>query len=127
MIFWYDSLYMDDSVRRKKEKCKRIIEKKVSRSKSPRNNFSWKNVLFGKNYYIIILANNTHNLFEIMNTNQMFFKYYEHTDVYVVGVSKDYEGAVEILRQIMTDGYRRDKEFDPRKVFTRDCFQAGDS
>lgn len=121
MIFWYNSLYMDDSVKENEEKCRRIIGKRTKWQKFP-----WKFLPFKKSYYTIILANNKDNLFEIVNTNQMFFKYYEHTNVYIVGVSRDYEGAVEILRQIMTSGYRGDKEFDPRKVFTRDCFLAGD-
>lgn len=115
MIFWYNSLYMDDVVRKKEEKCRKTIEKRSIWRKLP-----WK-----KSYYIIMLANNEKNLFEIMCTDQMFFKYYGNTDIYIVGVSGDYEGAVEIFRQIMTQGYGKDEGFDPRKVYSRECFSPG--
>ena len=78
--------------------------------------------LFQLHFYLLVLANNQENLFEIVNTNQMFFRYYEYTDVYVVGIAKNYDGAVEILRRIMTEGYGADQAFDPRSVFTRNRF-----
>ncbi len=115
MIFWFNGLYMDDSVRKNEKKCREIIERRSKWQKLP-----WK-----KSYYIIILAGNEKNLFEIMNTDQMFFKYYGYTDIYIIGVSRDYEGAVDMITQILINGYEKDKEYDPRKVFTRDCFQAG--
>ena len=111
MIFWYDSLYMDDTVKKKEKKCRKIIEKGC---KSKR--------LFGMGYFVVILANNAENLFEIMNTKQMFFRYYGCGHLYVLGVAKDYAGAVEIFRYIMTKGYEADSGFDPRSVFTKDRF-----
>lgn len=117
MIFWYDGLLMDKAVRKKEEKCKRIIEKRSIWQKLP-----WK-----KSFYILMLANNSENLFEIMATNQMFFRYYGYTDIYIVGVSQDYEGAVQMLRRVMADGYAGDADFDPRKVYTKERFSAGKS
>lgn len=114
MIYWYNNLYMDDAVRRRKRKCQITIEKRSIWQKLP-----WK-----KSYYIIMIAKNKENLFEIVNTNEMFFKYYGYTDIYIVGVATRYEGAVEILRRIMTEGYRKDREFDPRRVFRRDQFRS---
>lgn len=113
MIFWYENLYMDDSVKEEEKKCKKIIEKRSFWQKLP-----WK-----KSYYIIILANNKKNLFEILNTSEMFFDYYGHTDIYIVGVARKHENAVEILRQILTEGYQKDDDFDPRKVFLKEHFQ----
>lgn len=116
MIFWYDSLYMDDAVRRKEKKCRKIIEKEA------KSTAAWYKLLFKKSYFIVALAHNGENLFEIMNTNQMFFRYYGGTGLYILGVAKDYDGAVEIFRYIVTKGYGSDHSFDPRKMFTKDKF-----
>lgn len=115
MIYWYDDLYMDQPVRREEEKCRKTIGKRSFWQKLP-----WK-----KSYYIIMLANNRENLFEIMSTSEMFFRYYGYTDIYIIGVSRHYKGAVELLRRIMTEGYRKDIGFDPRQLFRRERFQPG--
>ncbi len=114
MIFWLDDLYMDDTVRKKGKKYKQIIEKRSFWQKLP-----WK-----RSFYLITLANNGDNLFEILNTDQMFFRYYEYHKLYVVGVAANYDSAVEILRKIMTEGYKETPSFDPRKHFTKDRFAA---
>lgn len=115
MIFWFNGLYMDESVRKNEKKCREIIERRSKWQKLP-----WK-----KSYYIIMLANNRENLFEIMNTSEMFFRYYGYTDIYIIGVSRHYKGAVEMLRRIMTEGYRKDTGFDPRQLFQRERFRPG--
>lgn len=117
MIFWYDDLYMDDSVRQKEKAFRKTIEKRSVWQKLP-----WK-----KSYYIITLANNEENLFEIMNTDEMFFRYYGYTDIYIVGVSGDYDGVVEMLAQILTEGYRENRDYNPREVFTKEYFHAGNN
>lgn len=114
MIYWYDSLYMDGTVRKNVKKCKKNIEQG--------GRFFRNRCFSGKGYFVVALANNGKNLFEIMNTNQMFFRYYESKKLYVLGVAGDFEGAVEIFRYIMTKGYEEDREFDPRQVFTKDRF-----
>ena len=118
MIFWYEHLYMDEKLRHKEKQCKKIIEHRRKWKKYPWQMLPWK-----KNYYVLALASNQENLFDIMNTDQMFFRYYEHQDLYVLGVSENYDGAVEILQQIMTDGFHNEPEFDPRKLFTKDRFR----
>lgn len=115
MIFWYDNLYMDDWVRKNREKCRKTIERRSVWQKLP-----WK-----KSYYIITLANNKENLFEIISTDEMFFRYYGYTDIYIVGVARDYDSAVEILTNFLTKGYQKDSEYNPRNVFTKECFHRG--
>ncbi len=120
MIYWYDHLYTDDVLCRKKQDYKKVVEDKV-RKGVPGRILSRK-MLPGKHYYLLVLASNQENLFEIVNTNQMFFRYYEYTNMYIVGIAKRYDGAVEILRRIMTEGYGADLAFDPRSVFTKNRF-----
>lgn len=112
MIYWYDHLYTDDVVRGKEHTFRKVVEE---RSK-------WQNLPWKKSYYLRVLASNQENLFEIVNTNQMFFRYYEYTNMYIIGIAKKYDGVVEILRRIMTEGYGTDLAFDPRTVFTKNRF-----
>nr|MBP3598663.1 hypothetical protein [Eubacterium sp.] len=122
MIFWYEELYMDSYVVKNEKKCKKIIEERCCYKKDLKK--KWKENLapWNTNYELLVLANNKNNLFEIINTKQMFFSYYSMSDIYVVGVAKHYEGAVEILRQIMESGYRKDDHYDPRVQFTKEHF-----
>ena len=71
MIYWYDHLYTDDVVRGKEHTFRKVVEE---RSK-------WQNLPWKKSYYLLVLASNQENLFEIVNTNQMFFRYYEYTNM----------------------------------------------
>lgn len=126
MIYWYDSLYMDGAVRKNVRKCKKSIEQGCRRESGRGGRLFGNRCFAGKGYFVVALANNGENLFEIMNTNQMFFRYYESKKLYVLGVARDFEGAVEIFRYIMTKGYREDREFDPRRVFTKDRFVSAE-
>lgn len=108
MIRWYRSLYMDDEVRKNPEKCKKRVMKRRP----------WK-----KNYYVLVLAANPNNLFEIMETRQLFFRHYARFDMYVVGLAVDYEGAVKLLQQMLEEIYRADDSFSPRKYFDKDDFK----
>lgn len=122
MIYWYDSLYMDDIVKKHEKKCRKSIEQSCRSQDAQGHRFFRRRCFLSKGYFVVALANNGKNLFEIMNTNQMFFRYYGGKKIYVLGVAGDFEGAVEIFRYIMTKGYEADREFDPRRVFTKDRF-----
>lgn len=108
MIRWYRALYMDEKVKENPEKCK----KRVMRRRP------WK-----KSYYVLTLASNADNLFEIMDTRQLFFRYYARHDMYVVGLSADYAGAVELLRQMVEEICCADASFSPRAYFDKDDFK----
>ena len=112
MIFWYKDLYMDEKVRKQEKKCKKIIEERSIFQKLP-----WK-----KSFYIITLAENEKNLFEIMNTDQLFFKYYGQKELYVIGVTSDYDAAVSVVEQILCEGYAASEEFSPKQIFEKNIF-----
>ena len=86
MIYWYQNLYMDEAVEKNPKRCKKRVEKRRP----------WK-----KSYVVLTLAQNDKNLFEIMQTRQLFFRRYRHVDMYVVALTSDYDAAVEILQQIL--------------------------
>ena len=104
MIYWYQNLYMDEAVEKNPKRCKKRVEKRRP----------WK-----KSYVVLTLAQNDKNLFEIMQTRQLFFRRYRHVDMYVVALTSDYDAAVEILQQILEKGYRENPEYNPRNVFVR--------
>lgn len=107
MIYWYQDLYMDDKVAANPERCKRRVERRRP----------WK-----KNYVALTLASNEENLFEIMETRQLFFRRFSYMDLYVVGLTSSYDKAVELLQKILVEGYEADASFQPRKCFRKEDF-----
>ena len=110
MIYWYQNLYMDETVEKNPKRCKKRVEKRRP----------WK-----KSYVVLTLAQNDKNLFEIMQTRQLFFRRYRHVDMYVVALTSDYDAAVEILQQILEKGYRENPEYNPRNIFAKKEFYPG--
>lgn len=108
MIYWYRNLYMDDAVAKHPERCKKRVERRRP----------WK-----KSYVALTLASNEKNLFEIMETRQLFFRRYNHFDLYVIGLASSYENAVEILQKILERGYSLDSSFQPREHFKKEDFE----
>lgn len=107
MIYWYPDLYMDEKVAKHPEKCKkRVAERRL-----------WK-----KSYVVITLAINEKNFFEIMETRQLFFRWYSHHDLYVIGLASDREAARKLLQQIIEDMWREDTSCRPQDYFKRDEF-----
>lgn len=107
MIYWYRDLYMDDQVAKHPERCKKRVE-----SRRP-----WK-----KNYVAVILAVNEENLFEIIETRQLFFRRYSYMDLYVVGLTSSYDRAVDLLQKMLVEGYKADPSFQPRGHFGKKDF-----
>ena len=110
MIYWYRNLYMDEAVAKHPERCKKRVERRRP----------WK-----KSYVALTLAVNENNLFEIMETRQLFFRRYNHLDLYVVGLTSSREKAVEILQEILEQGYSSNPSFQPRELFKKEDFVCG--
>lgn len=107
MIYWYRDLYMDEKVAVNPERCKRRVERRRP----------WK-----KNYVAVVLAPNERNLFEIMETRQLFFRRFAYLDLYVVGLTSTYDKAVELVQKILVEGYEEDSAFQPRECFRKEDF-----
>jgi hypothetical protein len=102
-------MYMDKKVAKHPKRCKRRVA-----GRRP-----WK-----KSYVAIVLAANEENLFEIMETRQLFFRRYGYLDLYVVGLASNYENAVELLQQMLVKGYKENPSFSPRTCFDKKDFVA---
>lgn len=108
MIYWYQKLYMDEKVAKNPGKCK----KRVMRRRP------WK-----KSYVAITLAANRDNLFDIIETRQLFFRRYSYLDLYVVGLASEQGKARELLQHIVEDMWSQNADicvdsFFPKSKFT---------
>ena len=115
MIHWYNDLYMDQKVRENPGRCKNHIERCAGSLKRSISKF-W------RSYYVITLPSNEKNLFDIMETRQLFFRRYAHLDLYVVGLAKNYNSALELLQQILLEGIGQDGELQLRNRFDKSDF-----
>lgn len=107
MIYWYQDLYMDDKVAKNPERCKKCVERRRP----------WK-----KKYVAVILAVNDENLFEIIDTRQLFFRRFSYMDLYVVGLTSTYDKALELLQKMLVEGYQSDPSVRPRDRFDKKDF-----
>lgn len=109
MIYWYPNLYMDETVKKNPRRCKkRIIRRRP-----------WK-----RSYAAITLAGNDSNLFEIMETRELFFRRYCYLDIYVIGLAADREEAKKLLQCIVEDVYKEDSTFLPKEYFQKSAFSS---
>ena len=115
MLHWYRNLYMDEAVQKKTEKSKRRVE---MCHKSFRQSLCfWK-----QDYYVIMLAENPQNLFEIIEIRQLFFRRYQHMDLYVVALAVTKERAVRLLKDMLTEIWESDRQFCVRGYFDKEDF-----
>lgn len=115
MIHWYNNLYMDQKIRENPKRCKQHVERCAG---SLRRSLS----KFWRSYYAITLPSNEKNLFDIMETRQLFFRRYAHLDLYIVGLAKNYDSALDLLQQILMETAGQDGELQFRNRFDKSDF-----
>ena len=102
MVKWCSKLYMDEKIKKEPKKWKKRVEKeKLSYS-----------------LYCIAFSSNEKNLFDIMDCNELLFKYYKKREIFIVGLASSKENAVELVRIMIEDIYRETGEFKVREYFT---------
>ena len=70
--------------------------------------------------YCIMLANDGHNLMEIISCNEFIFDYYRKKDMFVLGLSSSYKNAVTIVTSIIMQVYNETGTCDVRDYFSRE-------
>ena len=101
MIKWYPNLYLDEKATKKVEKLKSKIE-----TGKP---------LFG--VYCICLALNKNNLFDIIDVNELLFRYYKQKQLTIIGLAYGRESAVRLIEKISLDIYQHTDNFEPEIFF----------
>ncbi len=115
MLHWYRKLYMDETVRKHPGKSRKRVE--MCHRSFRQSLCFWKG-----DYYVIALAQNDQNLFEIIEARQMFFRHYRNTDFYVVGLAGSRDSAVELVRGILESAFGQDGQFRVREYFKKGDF-----
>lgn len=109
MILWYKELYLDKwAAKKPKKRKKKILSRRPLK----------------KHCYLIALASNEKNVFEIFHTRELYFKYNQERMIYVVGIAKTEEKAQELLQTMVQDMLEKQERFLPRSFFDRRDFSA---
>lgn len=95
---YYRYLYLEEGLEKKKEKVMQKLE----------------NRKFQFDIHLIVLSQIGDNQLEIINAAQLLQRDYPDEDYFVVGIAKDYEGALEIVEEIVKTVYNETKGADIR-------------
>ena len=93
---WYDDLYVGESIIHKTNKIKWKILHNAGQIR----------------IYVITLASNDKNLLDIIPSQELMQKGYPKRDLYVVGLAKGYDEAVEVAASIIDEVYRQTGAFE---------------
>lgn len=100
---WYEDLYVGESIVHKTSK---IIWK-------IRHNAGQLNI------YVISLASNEDNLLDIIPAQELLQKGYPKRRMYVVGLAKGYDEAVQVAVSIVDEVYQKTGAFDVRSYLKK--------
>ncbi|MDF2800274.1 MAG: hypothetical protein K0S61_177 [Anaerocolumna sp.] len=101
MIRWADKLYLSEDLIKKKKRIIKSIEN---------NNLNFET-------YVIMLASNTDNLFDIINTNELQFSYYLKKDNYILGIAGSRGLAMLLVKDMIEEIYNKTGGFLVREYF----------
>lgn len=90
MIYWCPRLLVDEAMEYKAAQVGRCIRQKKRQ----------------RNVFCILLPQNSANLFEIMNVNELLFPYYQRKDIYMVGLAKGRKSAVRLVCRLISGIYK---------------------
>lgn len=140
---WYPALYIGEAVGSRQEaKILRRLEKGFRRRPSKRKRMlyffhaAYRNLADGEEApewtrreeaaYIITTAQNTADLLDIYPEQSLLQEYYMQQELYIMGIAKGYQDAVETAGRIVLDYEERPQELRPltlRQYFFRETCQ----
>ena len=97
---WYRNLYIDETIK----------EKKLNKIKWKLNHNA--GVL---NIFLITLASNSNNLLDIINAAELKQKAYPKDALYIIGIAKGYDSAIEITTKIIMEVLRSTDSLNIKK------------
>ena len=98
---WHEDLYVGESIRHRYRKVKWKIMHNAGQ-------------MFA---YVITLASNERNLLDLIPARELLQKHYPKKHLYVVGLAGNYDEAIALAGQIVSDVYRTTGAFDVRRYF----------
>lgn len=100
MFHFHGEIYMDDKVKEKPGRYRRMVEKRHSIRRC----------------YVIALPVNGENALEIYSTREFWFRHYREAGLEIVGLAADRDGADMLLCRIVRDVYRRYQAVDADRI-----------
>ncbi|MGN0350504.1 MAG: hypothetical protein ACI4ES_02550 [Roseburia sp.] len=94
-MIWYDKLYVGESIIHKTNKVRWKIRHNAGQI----------------NIYVITLPSNRENLLDIIPSQELLQKGYPKKNLYIVGLAKGYEEAIELAGSIIMEVYRHTGAF----------------
>lgn len=101
MVRWCERLYFDHWVEKNIEKVRKQIEKGTIQL----------------SIYCICMAQNPKNLFDILNANELLFKYYKRKEIKIIGLARSRAAAEEMLVEIVGEMYQNTGGFQVENYF----------
>ncbi len=108
-MIWYEDLYVGESIIHKTNKIKWKI----------RHNAGTIDI------YVISLASNEENLLDIIPSWELLQRGYPKQKIFVVGLAKGYEEALDVASSIVEEVYRQTGGFDVREYLWNKSRQKG--
>jgi hypothetical protein len=102
MIHWASRLYVGEKLKKKKEKAIQSINNKKA--------------AFG--IYCITFASHPDNLFDVMDANELLFPHYQKSDIYIVGLAKGKDEAIDLVHDMLMEVYLKTGDFKVKTYFT---------
>ncbi len=102
MIEFSKDLYIDDDLLA----CKKEVMDNVIKG------------IYQKGIYVVALAFNDKNLFDIYNANELSNIYYKKRDIKVVAISNGKIKAAKLVSNIIEDMYNKQKKLIPKEYFS---------
>lgn len=96
---WYENLYVGESIVHKTNKIKWKIRHNAGQI----------------DIYVIALASNEKNLLDIIPSQELLQKGYPKKQLYIVGLARGYDEAMEVAVSIVDEVYRRTGGFQVRE------------
>lgn len=101
MVRWCDKLFIDGRIMGNLKKVKKQVET---------GKLQWR-------VYCICVAQNEKNLFDILNTNELLFKYYKRKEIKIIGLASSSNAARELLIEIVDEIYQNTGKFQLNEYF----------
>lgn len=100
---WYKDLYVGESIVHKTNRIKWKIRHNAGQI----------------NIYVIALASNEENLLDIIPARELLQKGYPKKHIFIVGIAKGYDEAVNVAVSIIDEVYRQTGAFGVRTYLSR--------
>lgn len=106
MFHFHGKIYMDEKVKEKPDKYRKMVEKKRGI----------------RQCYVVTLPVNEKNSMEVYSSREFWFRHYREMGLEIIGLAADREGVEEILCQIAQDVYHRYQVVDA--IHVKSYFQG---